>query len=209
MPRLATAGAARLDGSSDLSDRDLAYAYEQTLIILFRLLFVAYAEDKDLLPYHSNSKYAGHSLKHVARNWLRTVKGSTAFRRAGLWSLEDIGQLWRAVDRGNKGWGVPSYNGGLFSDDAKVSVAGAALAAIELTDAEFCPALTAMLVDEGDDDVIGPVDFRSLSVREFGTIYEGLLESMLSIAPSNLTVDSKHSYVPVTRRSEQGSRQRR
>ena len=202
VPRLATAVAARLDGSSDLSDHDLAYAYEQTLIILFRLLFVAYAEDKDLLPYHSNSKYAGHSLKHVARQLAEDrQKGRQHFdeQACGLW--EDIGKLWRAVDRGNKGWGVPSYNGGLFSDDAKVSVAGAALAAIELTDAEFCPALTAMLVDEGDDDVIGPVDFSSLSVRELGTIYEGLLESMLSIATSNLTVDSKHSYVPVTRRS--------
>ena len=26
----------------------------------------------------------------------------------------------------------------------------------------------------------GPADFRSLSVREFGTIYEGLLESELT-----------------------------
>jgi hypothetical protein len=59
-----------------------------------------------------------------------------------------------------------------------------------------------MLVDEGTDGVIGPVDFRSLSVREFGTIYEGLLESMLSIAPSNLTTDANDNYVPATRKSD-------
>ena len=29
------------------------------------------------------------------------------------------------------------------------------------------------LLDESEDEAVGPVDFRSLSVREFGTIYEG------------------------------------
>ncbi|MHB8059383.1 MAG: Eco57I restriction-modification methylase domain-containing protein [Gaiellaceae bacterium] len=53
-----------------------------------------------------------------------------------------------------------------------------------------------MLVDESQDGVIGPVDFRSLSVREFGSIYEGLLESSLSIAPSDLILDKKGTYVP-------------
>ena len=34
-----------------------------------------------------------------------------------------------------------------------------------------------------------PVDFRSLKVREFRTIYEGLLESSLSLAETDLTFD--------------------
>jgi hypothetical protein len=203
VPRLAEAVASRLGDTSKLTDEDLAYAYEQTLVILFRLLFVAYAEDKDLLPYHSNSKYAGHSLKHIARQMAEDRQtGTQQFdeQARGLW--EDVRQLWQAVDRGNKSWGVPSYNGGLFSDYPEVSAAGAALAKIQLNDTEFGPALAAMLVDEGADGVVGPVDFRSLSVREFGTIYEGLLESMLSIAPSNLTTDAKGNYVPTTRKSD-------
>ena len=47
---------------------------------------------------------------------------------------------------------------------------------------------------------MGPVDFRSLGVREFGTIYEGLLESELSVAETDLTVEtrgkSKDAYRP-------------
>jgi hypothetical protein len=97
---------------------------------------------------------------------------------------------------------VPGYDGGLFSDDPDVNAAGAALAAMELTDSELGPALTAMLVDEGEDELIGPVDFRSLSVREFGTIYEGLLESMLSVAQSDLAVDAKGNYVPAVKGAE-------
>ncbi|WP_454301829.1 DNA methyltransferase [Salana multivorans] len=56
--------------------------------------------------------------------------------------------------------------------------------------------MRSLLVDETDDGVLGLVDFRSLSVREFGTIYEGLLESSLSLATEDLTVDSSGAWVP-------------
>lgn len=197
VPALATAVAERLGDPADLNDDDLGRAYEQTLVILFRLMFVAYAEDRELLPYRTNSNYADHSLKRIARRLAdekRAGKQDFDDRAGDLW--EDVRQLWRAVHRGNSRWGVPGYDGGLFSDNPDVNAEGAALAAIELTDAELGPALTAMLVDEGEDGLIGPVDFRSLSVREFGTIYEGLLESMLSVAPSDLAVDAKGNYVP-------------
>jgi len=59
-----------------------------------------------------------------------------------------------------------------------------------LNNAEFGPALTALIVDKSPDGVIGPLDFRFLSVREFGTIYEGLLESELSVAETPLTTDA-------------------
>ena len=197
VPVLASALARRLGHEATPSHLDAAY--EQVMVILFRLLFVAYAEDKDLLPYRINSHYADHSLKLRARRL-------TEDRRAGrvdydesatdLW--DDVRQLWRAVDTGNSGWGVPAYDGGLFSHDPDVSPPGAALATLQLTDAEFAPALSALLVDEGDEGY-GPVDFRLLSVREFGTIYEGLLESTLAVAQDDLAVrkvKGQEQYVP-------------
>ena len=45
----------------------------------------------------------------------------------------------------------------------------------------FEAALTAHLVTDTAEGVPGPVDFRSLGVREFGTTYEGLLESELGL----------------------------
>src|SRR5438105_1095422 len=104
--------------------------------------------------------------------------------------------VWSAVDEGNAGWDVPAYDGGLFSRDPSTNPSGAALTTLRLHDAEFGPVLRALLVDTGEDGTQGPVDFRSLSVREFGTIYEGLLESDLSISQAALTVDEKGSYVP-------------
>lgn len=196
VPTLARAIADRLDPDPD--EATLTAAYDQTLNILFRLLFVAYAEDKDLLPYDTNSRYADHSLKRIARRLADDINQDALVfdgTAADLW--EDVVQIWDAVAVGNKGWGVPPYDGGLFSSNPDTNPAGAALATCRLTNDEFGPALTALLVDVGDvDGTVGPVDFRSLSVREFGTIYEGLLESELSVAPTDLTVDAKGSYVP-------------
>ena len=59
VPALAGAVAARLGYRP--TEGDLDDAYEQVMVILFRLLFVAYAEDKDLLLYRTNSRYAEHT----------------------------------------------------------------------------------------------------------------------------------------------------
>ena len=197
VPALAEAVAARLGHRPD--EGELDDAYEQVMMILFRLLFVAYAEDKDLLPYRTNSRYADHSLKRMARRLTEDRRGGlTEYDPQATDMWDDVRQLWRAVDAGNSGWGVPAYDGGLFSHDPEVSPSGAALSSLRLTDAEFAPALAALLVDEGEEGP-GPVDFRSLSVREFGTIYEGLLESRLAVAQDDLTVrriKGQDQYVP-------------
>ena len=201
VPSLATAVARHLHAEVELTDEELAAAYEETLVVLFRLLFVAYAEDKDLLPYRTNSRYNDHSLKRLARRLAEWRDQEVPFdpHATDLW--DDVCALWEAVDQGNTGWGVPPYNGGLFSDSPAISGAGAAIARLRLSDAEFGPPLTALLVDVGAEGVVGPVDFRSLSVREFGTIYEGLLESMLSVAPVDLGVDSRGNYIPAQGKS--------
>lgn len=176
------------------SAEDLALTYEMALTILFRLLFVAYAEDRDLLPYLQNEAYRSRSLKHKARELLDRPQGTVAAPGDAAWR-ECVG-LFQAVDRGNPGWGVPPYNGGLFSSDKAISRAGFELAKLSLADSAFEPALADLLTIESAEGQKGPVDFRSLGVREFGTIYEGLLESELSVAEADLKLDSNGVYVP-------------
>ncbi|MEU2866120.1 hypothetical protein ABZ672_48950 [Streptomyces mirabilis] len=191
VPQLAVAVANQMQATSEAK---LAEAYHCTLLVLFRLLFVAYAEDRGLLPYLRNDRYTRKALKTLAREFAETPHQEFDGTATDRW--EDLLAVWRAVDDGNTEWGVPPYNGGLFAaDDAHPS--GKTVAAMNLTNAEIGPALRALLIDTGEDGTPGPVDFRSLSVREFGTLYEGLLESSLSIAPGPLTVDSKTgAYVP-------------
>jgi|GEM_PF-178188 len=170
-------------------------AYHQTMIILFRLLFVAYAEDRGLLPYGRSDRYTRNALKTLALDLQKDPGQRFDPHSTSLW--DDLTQVWKVIDTGDLGgWGVPAYNGGLFSRDPEKNASGAATYGLDLTNDQIGPALRGLLLDVTDDGQLGPVDFRSLSVREFGTIYEGLLESGLGVAENDLAVDEKDTFVP-------------
>src|SRR5205823_780952 len=85
IPRLAE-GLARARGLSKPTAKDLAETYEMAMMVLFRLLFIAYAEDKDLLPYKHNGLYRSRSLKEKARELLELARQKTAFDKStSLW----------------------------------------------------------------------------------------------------------------------------
>jgi hypothetical protein len=168
------------------------------LTILFRLLFIAYAEDRDLLPFASRAAYRNRSLKQRAQELFET--NARPGPGSGRW--QEVCTLFEAVRVGDPALGVPAYGGGLFETDPAISPAGAALAGIILPDTVFEPALRALLLDETRDlgsPGAGPVDFRSLRVGEFGTIYEGLLESELALADTDLALKKQgkdYVYIP-------------
>ncbi|MBP0447541.1 DUF3380 domain-containing protein [Roseomonas sp. SSH11] len=99
-------------------------------------------------------------------------------------------------------WNRVTYGGGLFETDPAISKLGAALAGIALPDTVFEPVLRGLLLDQPKDLAAlpaRPVDFRSLRVWEFGTIDEGLLESELAVADTDLTLKRQGKdlvYVP-------------
>lgn len=192
VPDLATAVAQQLKATTEAELRE---AYHITLVVLFRLLFVAYAEDRGLLPYRTNDAYTHVSLKGRARYYADQAHGGNGVHfdphAEDLW--DNLLNIWHGVYAGHTEWGIPAYGGSLFDPHGEV---GTIISGMRLTNAEVGPAFVKLLVDTGRDATEGPVDFQTLSVREFGTIYEGLLESSLSIAPSDLTLDDKGTYVP-------------
>lgn len=205
VPHLAQAiGDRHKQSGGALDEETLHDLYEQALLVLFRLLFVAYAEDRDLLPLHRNGLYRLRSLKHMARELAGMLNdhGELRFDATATDRWQAVKALWHAVDEGNDEWGVPKYNGGLFSDDPAVKAAGGALAALTLANDELGPALAGLLVEQDDNGIWGPVDFASLKVREFGTIYEGLLESELGVAQGDLTTKADGTYVPAGKTDE-------
>jgi hypothetical protein len=173
---------------------DLDLTYRMALTVLFRLLFVAYAEDRDLLPYQYSEAYRIRSLKRKAQELSEHARSQRPVT-PGTSHWDEVNRIWTAIERGDGELSVPAYNGGLFTRDPAVSPAGAALAKLKLPNEIFEPALKDLLLIDLD-----PVDFRSLGVREFGTIYEGLLESELSVADQDLALDAKGSYIPARAR---------
>lgn len=151
------------------SKKELNLTYEMALTVLFRLLFIAYSEDRDLLPSKTNESYRKRSLKQKAFELSNVASKNIPISEGNHHWTETI-QLWEAISNGNTEWGVPAYAGTIFSSDNNISPAGAALAKINLPNKFFEKALRALLLTKSSESLFAPVDFRSLSVREFGTI---------------------------------------
>jgi hypothetical protein len=147
--------------------------YDHCLIVLYRLLFVLYAEARELLPLRANEQYRRHySLDALKREVARTLDGGTPL-------LADLATLWprlRAlfgiVHAGRPVLQVSTFNGGLF-DPARYPF----LEQHSVGDARLIAALDLLTRVGGQF-----VDYRDLAERHLGTIYEGLLEYHLEPA---------------------------
>ncbi len=103
--------------------------------------------------------------------------------------------LFRAIDQGDAALNVPVYNGGLFvtqpapGDDSPEAAVAAFLAAQKIPDRQLALGLDRMArdMDERRHD-LAFIDYKSLGVRQLGSIYEGLLEFKLRVAPEMMAV---------------------
>ncbi len=201
IPDLSLAVAEQLiDQDYEMDPAGLDLAYQLTLRVFFRMLFQVYAEDRKLLPYGENAKYDRNALKTVAKDLVDDPDQVFDADSTSLW--DDLAQVWRVIDSGDRAWGVPPYNGGLFTSDPEFNEHGAIINTLRVTNDVIGPVLKALLLDEADDGQVGPIDFRSLSVREFGTIYEGLLESSLGLAEVDLTLDDDGTWLPAKKKDD-------
>ena len=160
-----------------------------SLTLLFRLLFTLYAESSRFLPV-DNETYRHRSLSALVDEAHRT-RDRLGEDSTALWST--FCTLVRALRSGNPAWGVPAYNGALFSAD---DFEGAALLeSLELGDPDFARVLLAV----GRDATEGSgLDYSSLEIGHLGHIYEALLSLRLSVADRPLRYDSRQDrYVPV------------
>ena len=150
------------DIGDDQQRRELERA---ALTLLFRLLFVLYAESSRFLPV-DNETYRKHCLTGLVAEAHRT-RHKLSEKSRSLWL--NFHTLVRALRTGNPAWGVPAYNGALF---APTDFEGAELLErIELDDPHFGQVLMAI----GQDAETGyGVDYSSLAIGHLGHIYEAL-----------------------------------
>ena len=146
-----------------------AGAREGALRLLFRLLFVLYAEDRDLLPVH-HPGYAAYSLQHLRDEAAQVAdsRRTLAERATGWWHR--LRGLFDAISLGDTPMGLPPYNGGLFHD-----APGSLLHRLSLPDAVLAPLLD-RISREGGALARRWINYRDLSAQHLGSIYERLLE---------------------------------
>ena len=145
---------------------------EAALVLLYRLLFLFYAEDRNLLPVR-DARYAPYSVRRLREDVRDKVEAGTKFSRTmqSIWlSLRGVFEL---IDKGDDEVGMPAYNGGLF-DRARAPL----LVRTMVPDAVMAPIIDA-LSRRTEDLLHGWINYRDLSVSHLGGIYERLLEYSL------------------------------
>lgn len=154
---------------SKLDKGYLEEARRAALTLLYRFLFVLYAEDRNLLPSHDRG-YDDYSLRNLRTEIQERLDRSDVFsaRANTLW--ERIGTIFRLIDEGDSTIGLPPYNGGLF--DTKEHPL---LTRTKLNDAAIGPILD-LLSRRRVDETRRRINYRDLSVQNLGSVYEKLLE---------------------------------
>lgn len=188
-PSLATAIA------SSAPDAPLAEVRDAALVLLYRLLFLLYAEDRDLLPV-SDARYDDYALRPLRSDIGQRVTSGDAFSTSAARIWSHISDLSRIIDKGDSSVGIPPYNGGLFA-----TAGTPLLTTARVPDSVMAPALDALSYERSSGER-RYINYRDLSVQQLGSIYERLLEfeiirdaaGVLSVRPNLFARKNTGSY---------------
>ena len=153
-------------------DAPLNEVREAALVLLYRLMFLLYAEDRGLLPVRDRG-YEHYALRERVREHVGRLKGEGYVFPASTHYWNAIDDLCRAIDRGDGLIGLPAYNGGLF-DAARAPLLGR----VRLPDAVMADIVDALSFRRGPDGR-RYINYRELGVQQLGSIYERLVEREL------------------------------
>ncbi len=180
-----------------LSEPNLEEIRANTFVLIYRLLFLFYAEDRRLLPLE-DPNYRSYSLRELAREVAERLDHGYAFSPAarGYWAkLQD---LFHIVNEGDDLLGVPPYNGGLFDENKHPF-----LAQYKVGDLYLAKAIDRLARTEASGRTgRGPVSYRDPGVRHIGAIYEGLLEHHLRVADQEIAVvkeKGREKFIPIAK----------
>lgn len=195
----------RLQGVKDI---DLDLIFSGTMTFLYRLMFALYAESLELLPVKEEGGYGDLSLYNMKKKIADvggTLEDEAPKRLAKHYSdsktdlYTHLLDLFHSIDKGDAAINLPVYNGGLFSGENE---SGAFLERYAIPDRYLAMGLDRLSRDvDSKTGALVFIDFKSLGVRQLGSVYEGLLEFKLRIAAEKLAVikeKSREVYKPFT-----------
>ncbi len=167
--------------TGDLSTQ--AY-YRQLLRLVYRLIFLFVAEDRDLLLLPSSDSLARQRYTdHYSVSRLRRLAEG---RRGGPHPdlYRTLRRLFGLLRQGYAPLGLPALGSFLFSERSTPTLDEADLANTDLLEAIRALAFTI------EGQVFRPVDYKNLGSEELGSVYESLLElhPQLNIAAASFAL---------------------
>lgn len=185
---------------NDLDENDLGVIHDSSLIYLYRLIVVLYAEadGQELLDTSNEIYEQSYSLNSLKQEVAEEIDSKNPNYHEGQTILQSrLKELFVLIDMGSKSLGIheadlyiPAYNGGLFRTDSEEDSSREAcfLANHDVGDAYLARVIELLTrIRDGDGAIF--VDYSSLDVRHLGSIYEGLLEYKLNVANEPLALD--------------------
>ncbi|TRL25157.1 hypothetical protein FM996_20210 [Methylosinus sporium] len=149
------------------------------LILLYRLLFVLYAEDRNLLPDESGP-YAPYCLTKIRLEIAGRFMAGGSFPQSFVTFWPRLSSIFRAIAQGADDLGIPPYNGGLF-DPATAPI----LSRAQLPDSVIAKVVFELSHQTEPSGSRDPkyINYRDLSVQQLGSVYERILEFGLRVGP--------------------------
>jgi type I restriction-modification system DNA methylase subunit len=198
------------------SDELLTDIYHESLSLMYRLLFLFYAESRDLLPMETELYRETYSLESI-RDEIISVHDDPDPKRffgKGTTDLWDrLKELFAFVE---KGWRniIPAYNGGLFDPELHEFLERCKIGDYYLAQAIDLLSRTQPRAGQSTGEGRKKVTYRDLDVRHLGSIYEGILEYSAHIAGEDLAVMKRgtsgktyEEYAPVHELSKEEKQQ--
>lgn len=155
------------------ADTELEQVRQATLILLYRLLFVLYAEDRGLLPV-KDTRFDDYALRNTRLDVGRRKDAGDVFSSVAKTIWGKFADLAEMIDKGDPSVGLPPYNGGLFNGEQTPL-----LKTIRLGDDVMAEAIDILSFEQRGGER-RYINYRDLSVQQLGSIYERLLEFELT-----------------------------
>lgn len=166
------------EGKRSYAEEEKRTVFNNSIYLLYRLLFILYAEARGFLPVQ-NPEYCEKSVARlmelVKENHCKGVENPDG---RTLWNV--LCELFNWVNQGYRALVIPPYNGGLFDDNEKPYLANHVIDNAYLSEALFS------LGFREEKGHIVPINYNDLSVRHLGGLYEGILEYQLFIASERM-----------------------
>ncbi len=158
--------------------------FESSVKLLYRCLFLFYAESRNLLPSEDRhvAIYAPHSINALCRE-ARMFRWNERTDTAGYDLWQQLKGLVQAVNEGDSTYGVMGYNGGLFDDEQERFLGQHRLRNDYLAYALYWLAFVDPGSGEAGDEHTIP--YADLEIRHLGEMYEAILEYKVRLADTD------------------------
>ncbi len=162
-------------GHNKLEAEDLDAVHENSLYLLYRLLFVLYGESRGLLPLDNRQYRELFSFNRLKQKIAGQLDSGVTIPKRSDNYYAQLQNLFRLINGNDPDFNaevkVPRYNGGLFDPQQHPF-----LDIYTVGDYAFMHAVDLLCRRVSETGAKEFADYRTLNVRHLGSIYEGLLE---------------------------------